>query len=44
MLNVSIDDEDVIKLFQKNISPNKPLEYSNNQNGVKSRKKQVHLR
>ena len=44
MINVSIDDEDVIKLFQKDISPNKPLEYYDNQSGVKSRKKQVHLR
>lgn len=39
MINVSIDDEDVIKLFQKDISPNKPLEYYDNQSGVKSRKK-----
>ncbi|MEG0773599.1 hypothetical protein [Clostridium sp.] len=44
MINVSIDDEDVIKLFQKEISPNKPLEYYNNQNGVKYRKPQVRLR
>ena len=43
-IKVSIDDEDVIKLFQKNISPNKSLEYYNNIKDTRSRKKQVVIR
>ena len=45
MLCNSIDDEDVIKLFQKYICPSKKLEYTINQSGVKvKRKPQVHFR
>lgn len=44
-LNVSIDDEDVIKMFQKFIGPKIPLKYTNCQSGVKYRRKQqVHYR
>ena len=44
-LNNSIDDIEIIKLFQKYICPHKKLEYKNNQSGVKSkRKEQVSIR
>lgn len=44
-LSVSIDDEDVIELFQNFICPQIPITFTNNQSGVKfHRKTQVHYR
>lgn len=41
----SIDDKDIIELFQQYICPSKKLEYSNNQSGVKvKRKSQIHFK
>lgn len=39
-INNSIDDEDIVKLFQKFICPYKNIEYKNNQNGVKNHRKE----
>lgn len=38
-LSVSEDDEEVIKLFQKYISPDRTIEHTNIQNGVKYKRK-----
>lgn len=38
-LTVSEDDREVIELFQKFICPSKPIEHSNNQSGVKVKRK-----
>ena len=40
-LENSIDDEEIIKLFQKEISPNQSIRYRNRQDNVKKRKIQV---
>ena len=39
-INNSIDDEEVVSLFQQLICPHKKLEYKNNQKGVKIKRKQ----
>lgn len=43
-LNNSIDDLEIIELFQKSICPNKEIEFTNDQRGTKFRKEQARLR
>ena len=43
-LSNSIDDLEIIELFQKSICPNKKIEFINDQRGVKFRKEQARLR
>ena len=43
-VNISRDDEYIVKLFQKYICPNNTILYTNNQNGVKKRKPVCNIR